>query len=579
MPVLEVPSPSGDLLLTESEGDLWLRAVVDDRLRRLTNDAGGAVRWSIEGAVWSPDGLSVAAVRTESTGVDRLPIVHWLKPGEEVEFVPYTKTGRPAEARSLNLLSTSGQILRIDPGCDATDLFLLVPLRWTAAGELLFLVSDRTNKVLELRACGPRSGQSRPVVAEHQDSFVYGIRFDAAISSATLTPDGERLIWLSERDGWRHAYLYDLDGQELCQLTSGPFEVERVVGFAKEMLYLLARSDPERPYDLHCCRVALDGSAFTQLTESAGTHMPLVSPSGEVIVDIHSAIDRPPRTDLLGGNGEPVATLSTADTSALDELGYTPPEEFVVTALDGQTPLHGVLYRPPAFDPSRRYPLVEYIYAGPQVIRHPNDYKSPCIARLLAQVGFVTCVVDGPGTPGRGKVFQDQVYRRFGQYEIPEHANVIRQLTERHPFVDGERVGIIGGSWGGYNTVRALLLAPDTYHVGVAIFPVGDCLNHIGAAIEPYLDLPDENPDGYARSSSLPLAEKLVGQLLMVHGTSDVNAPFGSTMELADAFVRADRPFDLLVVPEMDHSMEGFRGRYMMERAADYFLEHLGAPL
>lgn len=574
VPVMEVADPAGQFLLTEKDRNLWLRCIADDRLQQLTSDDDPDVAWTVEGAQWAPDGQTVAAIRTDSAGVDRLPIVHWLKPLEEVEWLPYTKSGARAAVRSLNLVDVNGGVVPIDLGRPGDDLSVLLPVTWHASGELLFLVSDRINKVLELRAADRRTGASRLIVAERQETFVYGIRFDAILSSAVPTPDG-RLIWFSERDGWRHAYLYDVDGTEQCRLTAGPFEVERVCGFGPEVVYLLARSDIERPYDVHACRVGIDGMGFTQLTSAPGTHSPVVSPNGAVIIDRHSHINRPPRTDLLRSDGTLVTTLATADSSALDELGYFPPEEFTVSALDGTTTLHGLLYKPPGFDPSRRYPLVEYIYGGPQVLMNATAFHAPSLARLLAAVGFVTFVVDGPGTPGRGKAFQDAAYGRFGQYEIDEHANVVRQLLERYRFLDGDRVGLTGGSWGGYHTVRALLSASETYHVGVGFFPVADCLDHIGAAIEPYLGLPADNQQAYAAASSLGLVDRLRGRLLLIHGTSDVNAPYSATMRLVDAFIRAERPVDLLVVPELDHSTEGQRGRYAVEQAVDYLAEHL----
>jgi dipeptidyl aminopeptidase/acylaminoacyl peptidase len=304
----------------------------------------------------------------------------------------------------------------------------------------------------------------------------------------------------------------------------------------------------------------------------------MVSPSGTTVVDIHSSVSRPPRTDLLRADGSLVKTLATAEISGLGELGFEPPEEFTVTALDGKTTLHGRLYRPTGFDASRRYPCVEYIYGGPQLALHPNDFTTESLSRLFAQLGFVSFVVDGPGTPGRGKAFQDAVAGRFGQFEIEEHANVVRQLGERYTFLDTGRVGILGGSWGGYNTVRALLRAPDTYHVGVAIYPVADCLDQFGLAIEPYLGLPQDDPVAYAAGSTLPLVDALRGKLYLVHGSSDVNAPLSATMKLVDAFMRVGKPFDLLVVPEMDHSMAGWRGQYILDRAAEYLVEHLGGP-
>ncbi|MDT7549924.1 MAG: hypothetical protein QOE84_2318, partial [Actinomycetota bacterium] len=543
-------------------------------------DASTDVSWSVEQARWSLDGRYVAAIRTDATGVARFPIMHWLKPLEEVEWVPYSKSGWRQASRALCVIDTvSGAVRSVELERSGEDIFALQPLVFDREGRLLFLVSDRRNKVLELRRADAQSGTSAVLIEERQETFVYGINLAAMLTVATPLPDGRHLVWMSERDGWRHAYLYTLDGTLVRALTSGDFEVDRVAGTdnVNGRIYLVARSDVARPYDQHLCVVGLDGTSFRQLTTDPGVHSPMVSPSGATIVDIHSGVARPPRTDLLTPDGDVVKTLARAETDRLDELGYEPPEQFVTLALDGVTPIHGAMYLPPRFDAAKRYPVVEYIYAGPQVSLFPNDYSGPSLARLLAQVGFIGVVLDAPGTPGRGKRFQDAVAGRFGQFEIEEHANALRQLGDRHPFLDLTRVGIVGGSWGGYNSVRALLRAPDTYHAGVAIYPVADCMDHIGTAIEPYLGLPQDDPAAYAAASSLPLVDRLRGKLYLIHGTSDVNAPFSATMQLVDAFIKANKPVDLLAIPEMDHSMAGSAGAYVIDRMAEYFAEHLGS--
>lgn len=580
-PIHEVLAPTGEVLLGMRDGNLYLRSILDDREIPLTNEIHPDLRWTVEDARWSPDGRYVAAVRTDSREMDSFPILHWLAPVTAVESVPYTKTGGRPPTRVLCVIDTlSRRVTELDLGRPGDDVFMLMPLMFLPDGDFAFLISDRRNKVLELRRAHIGTGVSSVIVEERQDTFVYGINFGAFATSVTLLPDARRLVWMSERDGWRHAYLYDLSGTLIQRLTQGEFEVDRVAGvdLSSSRLWLVARPDTSRPYDQHLCSVGLDGTQFRQVTTEQGVHFPMLSPSGTHVVDIHSSVGRPPRTDLLRSDGSLVKTLTTADTSALDELGFESPEEFTVTALDGTTTLHGTLYRPTDFDASRRYPVLEYIYGGPQVTLHPNDFSADTLSRSFAQLGLVSFVVDVPGTPGRGKAFQDAVAGRFGQFEVEEHANVLRQLAERYPFLDTDRVGIIGGSWGGYNTVRALLQAPDTYHVGVAVYPVADCLDHLGIAIEPYLGLPQENAAAYAAGSSLPLVDRLRGKLYLVHGSSDVNAPLSSTMKLVDAFIRADKPVDLLVLPEMDHSMAGWRGQYILDRAAEYFVEHLGCP-
>ena len=278
-------------------------------------------------------------------------------------------------------------------------------------------------------------------------------------------------------------------------------------------------------------------------------------------------------------DGSDPMVLAEADISALREIGWRPPEEFVVKAADGETDVHGLMYKPHDFDPSRKYPLIEIIYAGsqmPAVPRRfvPSEYGH--FAQVLAQLDFVTVVLDAPGTPGRNKAFQDVVYRSIGRNEIPDHVAAIKQIAESRPYMDLDRVGIFGGSWGGYMTVRGMLTAPEFYRVGIASALVADLYDHT-LNLEWYVGLPQDNREVYDYASNLLLADQLQGQLLLIHGTLDLNnAPFSSTMKLVDAFIRAGKPFDLLVIPEMAHDAERpDHVKYLNDTRFRYFTEHL----
>ncbi len=289
-------------------------------------------------------------------------------------------------------------------------------------------------------------------------------------------------------------------------------------------------------------------------------------------------MDRPPRSELRAADGTLVETLSTADVSALDAIDWRPPEEFVVKADDGVTDLHGVIYHPPDFDPSRRYPVVEIMYPGSQTTAVPRTFVPNgwgLQAQALAQLGFVTFIVDARGQPGRGKTFQDVVYKAIGRNEIPDHVATIRQLGEARPYMDLSRVGVHGYSWGGYFTLRAMLLAPEVYHVGVSGSPVVELESVAWVPVEPYMLKPSENPEGYAYASNLTIADRLAGKLLITIGTADVNTPFAQTMRMAEALIRADKPFDLLVLPDQSHGLQGQSMTYFQDAMARYFVEHL----
>jgi dipeptidyl aminopeptidase/acylaminoacyl peptidase len=402
-PVREVPAPDGGRLATERDNDLWLRDAVTDQFERLTFDGAPDSRWEVELASWSPDGATLAVIRADTRGVSQMPVVHWLEATERVESFPYVRTGGPYERTELHLVRLSDRSL-VRAALPGDELFWLSVAGWLVSGEALVLVADRFDKVLSLLAVDPTSGDSRLVVEERQDTFVYGIRLDHIRDSVFHLPGEAGLAWLSERDGWRHAYRYAADGTLLNRLTEGPFEVERVVGtdHSERVIFLLAHSDLARPYDVHLCSVGVEGQGFRQLSQDPGVHRAVVSPAGEAVLDSHSSLHRAPRTDLYRADGTLVATVSDADLGTVDGTSLGSVEEFVAPAADGQTPLHGTIWHPPGFDRHLHYPVVELIYAGPQHVTHPRDYRQAdaVLALALAQLGLVVFCVDGRGTPG-----------------------------------------------------------------------------------------------------------------------------------------------------------------------------------
>jgi dipeptidyl aminopeptidase/acylaminoacyl peptidase len=240
---------------------------------------------------------------------------------------------------------------------------------------------------------------------------------------------------------------------------------------------------------------------------------------------------------------------------------------------DGETDLHGVLYKPFDFDPNRTYPVVEWIYAGPHVIHTPRTFPEGLHHQALAHLGYIVILMDGRGTPGRGKAFQDVAYGSLGRHEIPDHAGALRQLARDRPYMDLSRTGIVGSSYGGYFAIRALLLEPGLYRVGIAASPAVDMF--WGFPPEIYLGHPSRNPGAYEHASLIPLADRLEGRLLIVHGTADRITPFGGTLRLIDAFVRAGRPYDLIVLPDEGHGFSDSAHRYWREAVRRFFEEHL----
>jgi dipeptidyl aminopeptidase/acylaminoacyl peptidase len=318
-----------------------------------------------------------------------------------------------------------------------------------------------------------------------------------------------------------------------------------------------------------------DSSAYSRYL-GYGDLASAFSPSKLFFIDRYSSVTRPPVSDLRAADGTLVMSLETADTTALDRIGWEPPEEFSVLAEDKRTKLYGVILKPRAFDPRKSYPVIDQIYAGPQRTWAPHAFLElqSIGPQALAQIGFIVVMLDARGTPQRGKAFQDVVYRNFGRWEVPDHVAALRELAESRPWMDLSRVGVYGGSFGGYMTVRAMLLEPEFFKVGVASASIPDLDSSGGTEI--YMGSPQDNPEGYHYASNVEIADRLKGNLLLIHGTSDVNAPFSGLLKVTDAFIKADKHFDMLILPEQTHvPTDPHVVKYYRDAIRQYFEAHL----
>jgi dipeptidyl aminopeptidase/acylaminoacyl peptidase len=563
-----------------------------DTLRILRADGGEAARlveapdtgWQVGPAGWHPDRRWLGAVRMTSEGVHTVPVIDYSRPLESVEQVEYPKSGTPLPVPTLHIIDTQAGGMR-EARIDGRDAYVWVAGWRAEPAELLVMRMSRTGKELALFAVDPDDGSSRLLARdERPETSVAALDFATGgwQNQVTVLPDGSGFLWFSERDGWRHLYRYGWDGGAPRQLTRGAFPVHRVerVDSASGRIYAVASAEAGRPYEQHLYLVPAAGGALRRLTQEPGMHDVQFSPSGRAFLDVHSSIDRPYATDLRRADGTLVARLETADTSALAALGHRPPEPFTALAADGTTELHGVIYTPTDFDAARRYPVVDYIYAGPWISAVQKEYAPTLgmhrIPAALAQMGLVVVAVDARGTPGRSKAFQDATYGRVGQMEIDDHVAALRAAARTRPWMDLSRAGIAGHSWGGYFALRGMLTAPDFFRAGYAGAP-GD-LTESAVINEPHMGMPAENPEGYATGSNIPLAARLAGPLKIMHGTSDVNAPFSTTMRMISALIAANRPYDLLVVPGGPHNPPDPAGRYYRQDVRRWMATHLLGP-
>jgi dipeptidyl aminopeptidase/acylaminoacyl peptidase len=600
--IMDVPeqlSPSREWFASVRNNNIMVRAAHarDGLDQQLTSDGTPDCFWDIEGlrfrilsgrritfsavTPWSPDSLVLLAYRRDITDVFRIPRLNWLKPFEDVEYLPLQKAGAKLDrVQPVFVDIRSAKQTPVQLG-DVEDRYVQL-LCWHPNGtEALIIVYTRDFKRLDIYTTSRDTGAARLLLTESAATFVK-IQHDAMFGGEhgfRLLPDGSGFLWLSTRDGWNHLYRYDMSGKLVGQLTQGDWPVYDVSHIGADgYIYLTAAIDTARPYDVHVCRVPLKGGKIEQLTREIGIHSPVFAPSGLGFLDTHSTVDRPTRTDLVRADGTQLRVLSRMDISRLEAVGYTPAEEFIVKAADGATDLWGVMYKPFDFDPSLSYPVIEYIYAGPQTIEAPRFFaidktvmttmKAPW---ALAQLGYIVVCLDARGTPGRSKAFHDVVYGNWTA-GIPDHVAAMCELTGRHSWMDADRVGVMGHSWGGYFSTCALLQAPDTYHAAVAYAPGYDPWDVI--IHEPYLGLPQTNRAAYDAANIIKQARGIRRPLMIVAGSSDYIV-INSAMKMTWALIEAGIDHEFVVVPQAFHQFVGAEENYLLVKLTGWFNRHV----
>ena len=590
-PAAEVPSPDGSRMLGLAGSNLVVRSTYDGRSAAVTSDGTPEVEWRIDvtnpalamlglagpATCWAPNSTRVAAYRVDNRGVSTIPQVHWLGRQEEVVWRTAAKAGGVLERTTAHVVDVlSNRVVDLDLG-DTTDRYVVLA-GWTAdSRQLVVCTFSRDCRSAKVLLADALTGATREVLAESSQTFVR-IHHDIYFGQKTglhLTPSTDRFVWLSERSGWQHLYLYDLEGRMLRQLTDGAWPVRDVVRVDDDAVLFTACTDQSRPYDVQLCRVSLDGGDVQILTPGAGVHDVVPSPDGLHVLDTCSSPTEPAVTVLRRvADGSAVAELSRADIAGLQELGFRPPEPFTAVAADGETELWGVMYLPADFDPERSYPVIEYVYGGPQIPVVNHRFPAPEAgfarhAQALAQLGYVTFVVDARGTPGRSKAFHDVVVeQRWAGHLAADHAAVVEQLGHRHAWFDATRVGVVGHSWGGYSAFRLAADRPDVYRAAVASAPGFDPLSTVLS--ECYLGLPQDDPGAYAFASCLPLAAEFSAELLIACGTSDHNT-WTDAVKLSEELIRHGRQHELVVLPEQYHGYDSTHDSYFWTKVQAFF--------
>lgn len=608
----EVQSPDGRWAAFVREHDLYVRSLRDDRQIRLTEDGAehhGYGQWpesqllsvtvklsrTVRPArvLWSPDSKKLVSYRVDERAVEPMPFVQWVpeegygaRPKVHWARVPLPADERVttaklvifelalAEDAPVRRIDVAGEPIPVNYDLIGSDSWWGGQLWWDASSRRVYLVrEERGFRDVSIHVTDASTGASRVLLDETGLTHV--------ASNATQLPLGmtaTRLHWLSSRSGWQHLYRYDVQtGKLLSQVTDGDWHVESIqhVAAGEGWVYFTAsgRESNLDPYYLQLYRAWPDGSRIERLTPEDSFHEVSFSPSGRYFVDRHSRVDLPPTTVLRRADGRLVRVIEKADIRALTNRGWQKPERFKAKARDGVTDIYGTLFRPSNFDAAKRYPVLDDIYGGPQMIYADRSFSA---GSPQAELGFINVRIDGMGTPGRSKAFQDVSYGEgFAEAGgLEDHIAVLRQLAARYSYMDLDRVGIYGHSGGGYASTRALLDHPQFYKVAVSSAGSHDQRLYLMEWGERFIGRPAWNPAAYALQANSGHVEKFQGKLLLAHGALDDDVPIVNTMQLLDALIGANKDVDLLIIPGANHAGIG-RHPYFIRRRWDYLVRHL----
>lgn len=535
--------------------------------------------------VWSPDSKRILTYKVDHRGVGECYLVQSCPLDGSKRPILYRyiyplpgDTNVPMAEPIIVDLETHTQIkVKLDPVQQLYYGAVRLWAYWTSGeNERIYLMRrERGYTVKRLYVIDPKTGDTQVLIEEESPTAVehYAPR---------AVDNGKEIIWHSEQDGWAHLYLYDgLTGELKNRITSGPWVVREIqhVDELDRVIYFTASGleQGRDPYYRHLYRVNFDGSGMQLLTPEDAEHQITFTPSGKYFIDRYSRVDLAPVTVLRRADGSLVKELEKADVELLLATGWKFPERFCAKARDGVTDLYGMIIRPSNFDPNKTYPLIEANYSGPQTIRTPKAFAESDGSRqfwqdvAIAELGFIVVTVDGLGMAFRSKAFQDYSYRNLGDAGMPDHIAAFRQLADRYPYIDLSRVGIYGGSAGGYAAGRAILEHPDFFKVAVVWAGNHDHRTDKASWIERYMGLP-VGPH-YEEQANPTLAANLKGKLFIIHGEMDENVPPAASLQLVDALIKANKDFDFLILPNGYHSA-GYHP-YITRKRWDYFVKHL----
>jgi dipeptidyl aminopeptidase/acylaminoacyl peptidase len=585
-PVRQSPDKSTEALIQNF--NVWIRPVGGraDQATPLSFDGSEGNAYVFSSISWSPDSKKLLAVR-RIPGYQRIMTFVQSSPTDQLQPKVVTRAyQKPGDARDQDQpvlfdLASKQQIV-VDRSLFPNP-FSISRFDWRDDNRALtFEYNQRGHQVYRVIEVDAATGRARTLIDETSQTFIYYNRQSEAISGSGRTyrwdsPDGREIIWMSQRDGWAHLYLYDaVAGAVKNQITKGNWQVhfvDRVDEKARQIYFRANGMDAGKdPYFLHHFRVNFDGTGLTRYTTADGTHLPLTwSADRQFYVDRHSRVDSPQVTELRRASDQSlVMELEKGDATELVATGWRMPEGFASKARDGVTDIWGIIVRPTNFDPGRKYPVIENIYAGPQGSFVPKTFSTQGGMQTLAELGFIVVQIDGMGTANRSKAFHDVAFKNLGDAGFPDRILWHRAVAAKYPYYDITRVGIYGTSAGGQSSMGGVLFHPEFYKAAASSAGCHDNRMDKIWWNEQWMGWP-LGPH-YEASSNMVNAGKLQGDLLLIVGEMDTNVDPASTMQVVDKLIRANKDFELLVIPGAGHTNGGAYGDH---KRFDFFVRTL----
>lgn len=575
-------SPDGKYVSFVREHNLWLVSVADGKEHAFTEGGTEEVRkgeldWVYPEELeittaywWAPDSSAIAYLQMDESKVAKYPLVDFSSPIGEAEEERYPPAGGSNPVvRVFAAPVSGGEAHAMDTG-ENTDIYI-ARVNWlTDSKHVAIQRLNRAQTVLDLLICDAANGQARTALNE-TDQYWINVSNDLR-----FLKDGRRFLWSSERSGYRHLYLYDLEGKQLAQITKGEWEVSAVdaVDEGKGLVYFTGTA--KSPLERHLYRVSLDGSAISRITIHNGTHGVNMAPDASAFVDTYSDVLTPPRQDVARADGSLLRVINENKVAELVDHHLPAPQFLSVKVHDGMA-LNAVMIKPPDFDASKKYPVLVFTYGGPhaQVVLNAWGGNTALWNESMAQKGYIIFSLDNRGSAGRGHIFEEPIHYNLGAMELSDQREGVAYLKSL-PYVDGERIGIWGWSYGGHMTLHAMFSRGGPFKAGFAGGPVTDWHFYDSIYTERYLGLLPENEKGYRASSPIERAEELNGKLLIAHGTDDDNVHFANTLSLINELIAHGKYAEVMPFPGRGHGASDPAARKVLfNRVTQFFLDNL----